>query len=331
MVELSLIIPVFNEEAVIQLLYENLCTLAEKLPVEYEWIFVNDGSQDQTLFLLHNLAQQNSRVKIVNLSRNFGHQIAITAGVDFATGNAVVIMDADLQDPPHVIENMYQLYLQGYDVVYARREHRSGESWLKLKTASCFYLFMRKMVHHQLPQGVGDFRLMSKRVVTAMRYFPERHRFYRGMVTWSGFRQTAVSFSRPARAAGTTKYSWLKMSKFATDAILSFSYLPIRIAILLGMLLILLPLLYFIDNLFLHIFWRATVKGWSSLIGLLIIFQGITIVFIGLLGEYIGRIYEEVKRRPLYIVSDTINLPRMNTEQASGGIIAGALDCPQKE
>ena len=317
--EISLIIPVFNEAEVVLLLYARLCQVASQLDVTWEWLFVNDGSSDNTGALLSGLAEQDRRVKILTFSRNFGHQIAITAGVDLAQGNAVVIIDADLQDPPELILDMYALYQRGYDVVYARRKLRHGENWLKLLTARGFYWFMKHFVYHGLPENVGDFRLMSRAVVHTMRYFPEQHRFYRGLVAWSGFKQTAIEFDRLGRAAGQTKYSLLKMMRFALDATVSFSYKPLRIAPWLGLFIVLAALFYGG-----HRLWSAHPPGSIEiyLILSLAMLQGMTLIAIGLLGEYIGRISENVKHRPLYIIQEITNLNHPVGQLPTGGVIA---------
>lgn len=318
---ISVVIPVFNEEDVLPLTYARLCQLAERLPVTWEWLFINDGSSDRTYDLLRELAQRDRRVKVLHFSRNFGHQIAITAGVDLADGDTVVIIDADLQDPPELIIEMYELYRQGYDVVYAQRKSRLGETWFKKNSARFFYWMMKTFVHKKLPENVGDFRLMSRAVVEAMRYFPEKARFYRGLVCWSGFRQTSIQFDRQERAAGKTKYPFYKMLRFACDAAFAFSYMPLRIASGVGLLMILLSLLYLAYIFYLYLFVHSAVRGWTSLVALVIILQGMMLMFIGLLGEYIGRIYEEVKQRPLYIVQQTHNLPVIPGRLPSGGVL----------
>lgn len=319
--KISIVIPVFNEEEVLPLLYQRLCQLAERLPLGWEWIFVNDGSRDNTYPLLQRLAQQDTRVKVLHFSRNFGHQIAITAGIDFTHGEAVVVMDADLQHPPEVIPELYAIYEQGYDVVYARRRVRQGESWFKIGSAAFFYWFMQKFIHRQLPQNVGDFRLMSRRVVEALRYLPEKHRFYRGLVTWSGFKQTAYDFDCKPRAAGKSKYSLGKMLRFALDAIFSFSYMPLRVAGFLGLGMVFLSFIYLLWQLYNHFCLHDTIRGWTSIITLLIVLHGVTLVCIGLLGEYTGRIYEEIKHRPLYIVQEMANLDCHPGRGFTGGVV----------
>jgi dolichol-phosphate mannosyltransferase len=316
-----LVIPLYNEEDVVPLLYRRLCSLADGVDIEMEWLFVNDGSTDSTLLGVLELAARDARVKVVNLSRNFGHQVAITAGIDLARGEAVVVMDGDLQDPPELIEQMYGKFREGYDVVYAQRRRRKGEGWFKLMSARAFYWFMRKMVHPGLPSNVGDFRLMSRPVVDVLRQLPERHRFLRGLVSWIGFRQTAIGFDRPARAAGETKYPLWKMVKFALDAMTSFSYAPLRLVTVIGLLVEAVAVAYLGYNLYLYFFTKALVQGWTSIVGLLTVLTGSLMIAVGLLGEYVGRIHEEMKGRPLYIVRDLVNLECKGGRLASGGIV----------
>ncbi len=305
---ISLILPVYNEESVIPLLLPRLRDLLEQLPGKCEVIFVNDGSQDRTGELLAQAALDDDRIKVVEFSRNFGHQIAITAGTDIAAGDVVIIMDADLQDPPEVVLQMIEKYLQGFDVVYGQRIRRDGDSFFKKITAKAFYWLMRKAVHKELPDNVGDFRLMSRQVADALRGLREQHRFVRGMVTWLGFRQTAVAFERPPRAAGETKYPLRKMVAFAWRAITSFSGLPLRIGLIIGLVLILLSAGYAGYAVFMACVMQVTVPGWASLVCLMVGLSGVIIVMLGLIGDYVARIYEELKSRPLYIVRSLTNV-----------------------
>jgi dolichol-phosphate mannosyltransferase len=305
---LSIILPVYNEEAVMPLLLPRLHSLLERLPVPAEVIFVDDGSKDRTAELLTAAALADARIKVVEFSRNFGHQIAITAGADVATGDAVVIMDADLQDPPEVVIEMIAKYQEGYDVVYGRRTVRHGETWFKRLTARCFYWVMRKAVHPDLPDNAGDFRLMSRQVTQALRQLRERHRFVRGMVAWLGFRQTAVLFERPARAAGETKYPLRKMLAFAWRAVTSFSGLPLRLGLAVGVVMMLAAFLYAGYAIFMALATGDTVRGWASVVCLVVGLSGMIITMLGLIGDYVARIYEEMKARPLYIVRSARNL-----------------------
>jgi dolichol-phosphate mannosyltransferase len=305
---ISIVVPVFNEEAVVPLLLPRVRALLEQLPAKAEVIFVDDGSRDRTGELLAAAAAEDMRIKVLEFSRNFGHQIAITAGTDFASGDVVVIMDADLQDPPEVVLEMIRKYQDGYDAVYGRRTVRHGESWFKRATARCFYWIMRKAVHQELPDNAGDFRLVSRQVADAFRQLRERHRFVRGMVTWLGFQQTAVDFERPARAAGETKYPLRKMLGFAWRAVTSFSGLPLRIGLAVGVLMMLAAFVYAGYAVFVALVMRDAVPGWASLVCLLVGLSGMIITMLGLIGDYVARIYEELKARPLYIVRSMRNL-----------------------
>ena len=313
---ISLVLPVFNEEEVLPLLLPRLYALAARLPCPVEIIFVNDGSRDRTGQLLAAAAASRPEVKVIEFSRNFGHQAAITAGTDFAAGDAVVVMDADLQDPPELVLAMVEKYRQDYDVVYAQRTTRHGETHFKRWTAALFYWLMRRLVHEDLPENVGDFRLMSREVVTALRQLREQHRFVRGMVTWVGFRQVALQFERPARAAGHTKYPLRKMLAFAWRAISSFSGVPLRLALYGGVLLILVSLGYAGWAVYKAMVLGETVRGWASLVCLQVGLSGVTFLIMGLVGDYIARIYEEIKGRPLYVVRGLANITLAYGQQA---------------
>jgi dolichol-phosphate mannosyltransferase len=305
---ISLVLPVFNEEQVLPLLLPRVRDLLARLPCAGEVIFVNDGSRDRTSELLAQAAQSDDRLKVIDFSRNFGHQIAITAGVDFAAGDAVVVMDADLQDPPELVLEMIDRYRAGYDVVYAQRTERRGETRFKRLTAAGFYWLMRSTIHKDLPDNTGDFRLMSRPVVHALRQLREQHRFVRGMVTWLGYKQTAVQFERPARAAGETKYPLRKMLAFAWRAISSFSGLPLRLALGVGAAMTCASILYALYAVYVMAV-GSVVPGWTSLVCLQVGLSGITLLVIGLMGDYVARIYDEIKGRPLYIVRDLHNMP----------------------
>jgi dolichol-phosphate mannosyltransferase len=304
---LSLVIPAYNEEEVIPVLRTRLVELLESLPCLSEVIIVNDGSRDRTMELLLQWAEEDARVKVLGLARNFGHQAAVTAGLDYARGEAVVIMDADLQDPPHVVTEMIEQYARGYDVVYGQRTSREGEGPIKRATAWLFYRFMRAFIHSDLPPDVGDFRLMSRKCLDALRAMRETHRFLRGMVAWVGFPQTAVKYHRPARAAGTTKYPMRKMIRFAWTAAVSFSPAPLRMSFAMGLLVAFLGVVAGVVAVVCKIFGFYTVPGWSSLVVLICLIGGTILISNGVLGEYVGRIFEEAKDRPLYLVSVTAN------------------------
>ncbi|MBI4854174.1 MAG: glycosyltransferase family 2 protein [Acidobacteria bacterium] len=305
---LSLVIPIFDEEEALPHLRKSLESLANKLPCLVEWILVNDGSKDLSREMLFQWAKADQRAKVVDLARNFGHQAAITAGLDHSIGDAVVIMDADLQDPPELILEMLVKYCEGYDVVFAQRIKRQGESLFKIVTAKAFYWIMSKFIHKQLPPDTGDFRLMSRPVVISLGYLREGQRFLRGMISWVGFSQTAVPFERLSRVAGKTKYPFYKMVKFAWEAILSFSSIPLKAAMILGVLVFFFGVSYGVYATIKALVYQDVVRGWTSIIILQSIIGGTILLCLGVIGEYVGRIYEEIKQRPIYIVKDCANL-----------------------
>ncbi|CAN5467758.1 glycosyltransferase family 2 protein [soil metagenome] len=307
---LSLVLPIYNEEEVIPELHTRLQEFLKELALDAEVLFVNDGSHDESMAMLREIAKDEPRYRVLSLARNFGHQTAITAGVDYARGKAVVVMDADLQDPPSVVALMVAKWNEGFDVVYGKRRKREGETAFKLLTAKIFYRVFAAMIPIEVPLDTGDFRLMSRRVVIALRELRETHRFVRGMVSWVGFRQTAVVYDRPGRFAGETKYPLRKMLRFAADGITSFSVLPLRFATYLGMLISALSVLYAIWAVVAHFVFDATLPGWTATVVLISLLSAVQLLMIGILGEYVGRIYEEVKRRPLYLVGDRVNVPR---------------------
>lgn len=305
---LSLVIPVYNEEAVVPLLRHALQQFTRELQGEAEVILVNDGSTDLTLQQIVDWAREDDHVKVVNFSRNFGHQIASTAGLDYATGDAVVLLDADLQDPLHVIHQMIARYCDGYDVVYGQRKARLGETWFKRLTAWLFYRLMRTLVHKDLPVDAGDFRLLSRRCLNALQQMRETHRFLRGMVAWVGFPQVGVQYERSQRAAGSTKYTLKKMGAFAWTAATSFSILPLKASTLLGVIVTLIGVEEAVRALLAKMFHWYVVPGWTSLTVLVSIIGGATLISVGMVGEYIGKLYEQAKNRPLYVVSQTLNV-----------------------
>lgn len=310
---LSLVLPVYNEEEIIPELDRRLrgflAGVGGDVGESWEVIFVNDGSSDRSLTLLKELAATESRYKILSFARNFGHQMAITAGLDRAEGDAVVVMDADLQDPPEVVKEMVARWRDGFDVVFAIRSKRHGESWFKRLTAAVFYRFLRVMLGGvSIPADAGDFRLMSRPVVLTLRALREQHRFVRGMVAWVGFKQTAVVYERPARFAGETKFPLSKMLRFAIDGITSFSTVPLRMAIWLGVIAGVAALAGGLWAVYVKLLVRGVVPGWTTIMILVGMGSSAQLLMTGILGEYIGRIYEEVKRRPLYVVKDEVNL-----------------------
>lgn len=312
---LSLVLPVFNEEQVIPELHQQLQGFLGELALETEVVFVDDGSRDKTFELLRTLAEKDERYSVLSFSRNFGHQTAITAGVDHARGEAVVVMDADLQDPPSVVLEMIAKWRAGYDVVYGKRRSREGETFFKKLTAAIFYRLFAAMIPIEVPLDTGDFRLMSRRVVLTLRALRETHRFVRGMVSWVGFKQTAVLYDRPARFAGETKYPLRKMVRFAIDGITSFSVLPLRVSTYLGITVATLSVLYAIWAIVVHFVLHQTVPGWTATVVLIALLASVQLLMIGILGEYVGRIYEQVKARPLYVVRDRVNLKKDDDEE----------------
>ncbi|MEP7051077.1 MAG: glycosyltransferase family 2 protein [Pseudomonadota bacterium] len=317
---LSLVIPIFNEEEVIPELERRLREVIKSwqpLIESWEVVFINDGSRDGSFEQLKALAAEEPRYKVISFARNFGHQMAITAGMDRAEGQAVVIMDADLQDPPEVVREMIERWRAGFDVVYGVRRKRHGETVFKRLTAAVYYRVLRAMLGGvSIPADAGDFRLLGRPVVLAMRALRERHRFVRGMVAWVGFRQTAVYYDRPARFAGETKYPLRKMMRFAIDGITSFSVVPLRFATWLGVLSGLLAFLTAGWAVYTKFFAAGVVQGWTAIMIVVALGFSAQLIMTGVLGEYVGRIYEESKGRPLYITSDELNLkPRANDKQ----------------
>lgn len=311
MQKLSIVIPVFNEEKVVAELYRRLEILAGEIRSSYEVevIFVDDGSSDNTFGLLIEMHAKDPRVKAIKFSRNFGHQMAVSAGLSRASGDAIIIMDADLQDPPEVVSEMLRKWREGFKVVYAIRRERRGEGWLKKKTAQWFYALIGRISKTNIPPNVGDFRLLDREVVDVLNSLKEQHRFLRGLVSWAGFKQTGVYFDRPERFAGTTHYPFKKMFRFAVDGITSFSVTPLRIAMYLGFFAAIISILVGAYSLVQHfIYPESTVRGWTSLMMAILFFGGAQLITIGILGEYIGRIYEESKKRPLYIIESLLGI-----------------------
>jgi dolichol-phosphate mannosyltransferase len=299
---------VYNEEAVIEELGRRLHDFLARVGTSWEVVFVDDGSSDRSRELLGRLCASDERFKLVSLSRNFGHQLAITAGMDYAAGDAVVVMDADLQDPPEVVLEMLAKHREGFDVVYGVRNQRRGETLFKRATAAAYYRLLRAMVGVPIPLDAGDFRLLGRPVVAALQALRETNRFVRGMVSWVGFRQTAVYYDRPERFAGETHYPLRKMIRFALDGIASFSTLPLRAAVWLGVFAGLVGFLVAVWAAYAKFVAHATLPGWTALMVAICLASSAQLLMIGVLGEYIGRIYEEVKRRPLYIVQDVVNV-----------------------
>ena len=303
----SIVVPVFNEEEVLGEFYKRLVSVMDSVQESYEIIFVNDGSKDRSLEIMKELHSKDKNVKIINFSRNFGHQIAITAGMDYSLGKAVMIIDADLQDPPELITEFIRKWKEGFEVVYGTREKRDGESIFKKITSSIFYRILEKITEIKIPVDAGDFRLIDIKVVNSLKEIREKSRFMRGLTTWTGFNQIGVLYKREKRFAGHTKYSLKKMLKFALDAVFSFSNFPLKIAGFFGFLVASLSFLYLVYILVLKMFTNVLIEGWASLIAVVLFLGGVQLICLGIIGEYIGRISEEVKRRPLYIIKEIIN------------------------
>ena len=284
---------------------------------ETEAILVNDGSQDRTVELIAHWAGEDRRIKVVHFSRNFGHQFACTAGLDFASGDAVVVLDADLQHPLPVIHEMIGRYCEGYDVAYAAGLVREGESWFKKLSAWVFYRMMRSMVYKSLPADAGDFRLISRECLDGLRQMRETHRFLRGMMAWVGYAQIAIPYERGARVAGQSKYSLTKMLSFAWTAATSFSTLPLRMSMFMGLIVTAFGLVEAGRAILAHIFGWYTVTGWTSLLVTVCVIGGTLLISIGVLGEYVGKLYEQSKDRPLYLVARTMNLETTNSESVN--------------
>jgi dolichol-phosphate mannosyltransferase len=304
----SIVVPIWNEEQVIPELYRRVVEIMDATGEPWELVCVNDGSRDGSLELLVELHNRDPRVKVLNLSRNFGHQIAITAGADFAQGDAVIVMDADLQDPPEVVGRMIEKWRAGYEVVYAVRARREGETKFKLWTASIFYRLLRRITDVNIPLDAGDFRLMDRRVVLAMRHLREQYRFMRGLSSWVGFRQIGIEYERAKRYAGETKYPLAKMLRLAVSAITGFSYVPLQLATYVGFTLALISLVGIIVTIILRLSGSSFFLGQATTLVAVLFLGGVQLIFLGIIGEYLGRIYDEVKNRPLYIVSQAYGL-----------------------
>jgi glycosyltransferase involved in cell wall biosynthesis len=306
----SIVVPVFNEAAVLPILLRRIGMLMEQLDGPAETIFVDDGSSDCGPIVLQSLARDDSRYRYIGLSRNFGHQVAITAGMDAAAGEAIVVMDADLQDPPEIVAEMIAKWKEGFEVVHARRLSRAGETAFKRATANLFYKLLGRMSSVVIPADVGDFRLIDRKVLDVLRRMPEQDRFVRGMIAWLGFRQTEVTFHRLPRLAGETKYPLLKMVRLAVNGALGFSDAPLRLAIWFGLGVSACAVLYGFYVVGLWLMNSHLVEGWSSTIIVISFLCGINMLMTGIMGLYIGRIHAEVKRRPLYVVSQRLGFDR---------------------
>ena len=303
---LSVVVPVYDEAESIRTFHERAVAALMKLDgMDYELVYVDDGSRDASFEIMRTFAASDPNTRVIKLSRNFGHQVAITAGLDHARGDAVVFIDADLQDPPEIIASLVAKWREGYDVVYGRRTQRKGETRFKLITAAVFYLLLRSLANIDIPPDVGDFRLISRRVADHLRAMREKDRFVRGLVSWVGFKQTSVLFQRDERFAGVTKYPLAKMIRFAFDGLTSFSTAPLRLATWFGYIASALAFLY-LASVFVQFVLGYTVQGWATIMVAVLFLGGVQLICLGILGEYLGRVFNEVKPRPVYIVEELI-------------------------
>ncbi|NES05942.1 MAG: glycosyltransferase family 2 protein [Okeania sp. SIO2F4] len=304
-VQLSIVIPCYNEEPNIDYLFERLISVLEPLEMTYEIVCVNDGSKDNTLKLLVEYHQRNPTIKVVNFSRNFGKEIALTAGIDYTTGDAIIPIDADLQDPPELIGELIAKWQEGYDVVYATRRSRQGESWVKKFTAQNFYRIIQGLTSVKIPPDTGDFRLMDRKVVEALKKLPETNRFMKGLFSWVGYQQTSILYDRDPRFKGQTKWNYWKLWNFAIEGITAFSSKPLKIWSYIGISISLISFIYATFLVIRTFIFGIDVPGYASLIVAILFLGGMQLLSLGILGEYLGRIHYEVKRRPLYLVRES--------------------------
>jgi len=313
----SVVIPVFNEEENLESLYHRLSRVLKTLFKDYEIIFVDDGSTDNSLKVIKKLRETDERIKIIIFSRNFGHQIAITAGIDYASGSAVIVMDADLQDPPEVIPKLVEKWREGYDTVYAIRESRK-DAILKRAVAFVFYRLLRRMSDIDIPIDAGDFRLMSRRVIDILKTMQERNRFVRGLASWVGFRQSSIRYARDRRYAGKSKYTPWKLARLAFDGVTSFSRFPLRLTIYLGLIVSLVSLFYTAKIIIDALLFGRTVPGWATIMAAILFLGGVQLIVVGVIGGYIGRIYVEVQQRPPYLIKQKIGFAKASGGKKSG-------------
>jgi len=321
---LTVLVPVYNEEAVIGEFYRRTVDVCETLEgTRFELLFIDDGSSDRSIELLHDLIQDDPRVSLIRLSRNFGKEAALTAGLDHVDSDAVIIIDADLQDPPELIPDMLKLWRQGYDTVYGQRTERHGESFTKKVTASAFYRLMAHVGRFSIPRDTGDFRLLSRRAVNALKSLPESNRFMKGLFSWIGYPQIALKYSRDPRHAGDTKFNYWKLWNFALDGITSFTTLPLKLASYIGVLLAFGSFVYGAYVVVKTLLWGDPVPGYPSLMTVILFIGGIQLMFLGVLGEYLGRMFDETKRRPLYLIQEHV---RGHENESKNSLIAAARE-----
>ncbi|WP_322496453.1 glycosyltransferase family 2 protein [Chloroflexus sp.] len=317
----SVVAPVYNEEQLIAEFCRRVIAALEPLGEPFELVLVNDGCRDRSPEIMRELHERDPRIKVINFSRNFGHQIAITAGTDYAAGKAVIVIDSDLQDPPEVIPELIARWREGYQVVYGVREEREGETWFKKTTAALFYRLIVRITNVKIPVDTGDFRLMDRKVVDALKRMREHHRFMRGLSVWVGFRQTGVPYRRHARTAGATKYPLRKMLRFALDGITSFSYLPLQLATYLGFIVAAISMIFLLVVFIMRLANPAAAEpafyGQASTLVSVLFLGAVQLISLGIIGEYVGRIYDEVKGRPLYIVAETLGIAEPGATSAA--------------
>jgi polyisoprenyl-phosphate glycosyltransferase len=303
--ELSIILPIYNEEANIRILYDRVKKVCAEITPDHELVFVNDGSRDRSILLIHELASNDPAVKYINFSRNFGHQVAVTAGLDHVKGETICIIDADLQDPPELIIPMYNKMKEGYEVVYAKRRSRAGEGFLKKFTAGVFYRLLAKITSINIPVDTGDFRIIHRKIAEVLRLMPEQQKFLRGQISWIGFRQTYIEYDRDMRHGGETGYTYKKMIRLALDGITSFSNLPLKFATIAGFIVAGVTFITILYALYSRFITGDVVPGWTSLILAVLFIGGVQLICIGIIGEYISRMSANLRGRPLYIINET--------------------------
>ncbi|HRH66697.1 MAG TPA: glycosyltransferase family 2 protein [Bacteroidia bacterium] len=312
---LSIIIPIYNEAGNIQILFERLSQVIRGMKQDAEYVFVNDGSRDNSMELIKTLAQSNPDVRYLDFSRNFGHQVAVAAGLDYCTGECAIIIDADLQDPPELIPELYKKWKDGFEVVYAKRRSREGESFLKKFTAKLFYRTLKRITSIHIPVDTGDFRIIDRKVINVLRKMPEQQKFLRGQISWIGFRQTYIEYDRDERHAGKSGYTYKKMLRFALDGITSFSNLPLRFATITGFVVSGIAFVLILYALYERLVTKNYVPGWASLMLAVLFIGGVQLISIGIIGEYISRMSSNIRNRPLYILRET-NLPEPDQQSA---------------
>lgn len=313
---ITILIPAYNEEEVLQLLYTRLTNIIDKLTnYNFELLFVNDGSKDKTLDTIKTLRLQDKRISYVDLSRNFGKEIAMMAGFDFSKGDAVIIIDADLQDPPELIPDLIKHWEEGYDDVFAKRRSRAGETWLKTQTAEAFYKILQKITRIPIQKNTGDFRLLDKRCVEALKQMRESQRYTKGMFSWIGYNKIEVLFDRDPRAAGETKWNYFKLMDLAIEGITSFTTTPLRLSSVVGLITSICSFIFMLWIVLKTLIWEDSVAGYPSLMAVILFLGGIQLISIGIIGEYLGRIFNETKKRPLYFVDEYNNEKVLNNEK----------------